>query len=71
MEKQYARITHQRPSAPIRKASVNGMLFASGQIAPDPPAERWSALTIQEQTEQAIKNVTVFWKLRNRSELMR
>ena len=37
---------------------VNGMLFASGQIALDPASGEMVGTTIQEQTEQVMKNVT-------------
>ena len=37
---------------------VNGMLFASGQIALDPDSGEMVGTTIQEQTEQVMKNVT-------------
>lgn len=37
---------------------VNGMLFASGQIALDPTSGEMVGSTIQEQTEQVMKNVT-------------
>ena len=35
-----------------------GMLFASGQIALDPASGEMVGTTIQEQTEQVMKNVT-------------
>ena len=37
---------------------VNGMLFASGQIALDPASGEMVGTTIQEQAEQVMKNVT-------------
>lgn len=37
---------------------VNGMLFASGQIALDPRSGEMVGTTIQEQSEQVLKNVT-------------
>ena len=37
---------------------VNGMLFASGQIALDSASGEMVGTTIQEQTEQVMKNVT-------------
>ena len=37
---------------------VNGMLFASGQIALDPQSGEMVGTTIQEQSEQVMKNVT-------------
>lgn len=36
---------------------VNGMLFASGQIALDPDTGELVGHTIQEQTEQVMKNI--------------
>lgn len=36
---------------------VNGMLFASGQIALDPQTGKMVGSTIQEQTERVMKNV--------------
>lgn len=36
---------------------VNGMLFASGQIALDPQSGEMVGSTIQEQTERVMKNV--------------
>ena len=38
---------------------VNGMLFASGQIALDPASGEMVGTTIQEQTEQVMKNVRI------------
>ena len=53
--------TEKAPAAvgPYSQAIVsNGMVYTSGQIAIDPTTNTIKAVTIQEQTEQIMKNLT-------------
>lgn len=52
--------TEKAPAAvgPYSQAIVsNGMVYTSGQIAIDPATNTVEAVTIQEQTEQVMKNL--------------